>query len=190
MKFLKILFALLTLLVLIFFGRGILTPTLTYSSEITVEKPVAEAWAVMQDESKISDWLDGITNVKHISGEKGEVGSVTEYKFDQGGQESIVLETIKSITPLEQIKMDFEAAGAMDMDYTVDYSEQGGGTVIKSTTVVTGKGLLMRSLLSFMQGSMLSQEDHNMSNLKKLINSNTTNYFPETVLEVSEKVES
>lgn len=41
----------------------------------------------------------------------------------------------------------------------------------------------MRSILSFMTGTMQSQEDENLNNLKQVIESNTTDYFPAPVVE-------
>lgn len=184
MKYLKYLLTLLTLIALLFIGKGLLTPTIEYTSEIIVNKPVQEAWAVMNDESKISEWLKGITNVEHVSGEKGKVGAVTKYTFEENGQESIVMETMKTIRPNEQAAMDFVVEGAMTMDYKVDFSEQDGKTHIKSTTIAKGDGLFMQSMLSFMKGTMRIQEEENMNNLKTLIETNRTNYFPVSALEM------
>ena len=181
MKFLRIILILIAILTLVIVARGLLTPSVEYTSEISVDKSVKEAWAVMNDESKIHDWLEGITNMKHVSGERGYVGAVTEYTFTQNGQESTVLETIKSIKPNEQIQMDFDAPGAMDMAYQVDFSEEGGKTYIKSSTTVTGQGFIMKCLIPWIKGSMISQEDTNMANLQQLINNNVTNYFAEPI---------
>lgn len=189
MKYLKYLVGIFALLILLFIGKGFLTPTISYDSEIMVDKSIKEAWAVMNDESKISQWLKGITNVEHVSGEKGTVGAVTKYTFDENGQESIVLETIKSIQPNQSIAMDFYMEGAMNMDYKVDFTNQDGKTIIKSSTVTKGEGMFMRSILSFMQNSMQAQEDENMNNLKKLIEENTTNYFPAPVVEMNEETQ-
>lgn len=181
MKILKLFIGLLVLLGLIIIGRGLLTSSISYDGEILVDKPLKEAWAVMQDQSKVQDWLQDITDVKHVSGEKGKVGAVTEYTFNQGGQESKILETIRSITPEKQVQLDFAAAGAMDMAYTVDFSTEGSGTKIKSTTEVKGQGFAMKCLIPWLRGTMIAQEELNMSNLQKLINENTTNYYPEPV---------
>jgi len=190
MKYIKIILYVLIILMVIIIGRGLMTPNIEYSSEIKVDKPIKEAWSVMQDESKITEWLQDITEVKHVSGNKGNVGAVTQYTFEQNGQESTILETIRSITPDEQIKMDFDAPGAMHMAYTVDMSEENGKTNIRSSTVVEGDGFMMKCLIPWIKGSMISQEDINMGNLQKLINENTTNYFPEPVLEMATEVEN
>jgi len=189
MKILKTILWILALLFLIFIGRGILTDSVSYESEITVDKPVNESWAVMNDESKISQWLEGITAVKHVSGVKGEVGAVTEYTFNQGGQESTVIETIRSINPEGQIVMDFASPGAMDMAYKVDFAPDGGKTKIKSSTEVTGQGFIMKCLIPWIKGSLVAQEDSNMGKLKKLINENTTDYFPVQTITTTELVD-
>jgi len=189
MKFLKYLFLVLAILILLFVGRGLLTPSIDYTSEISVDKPLKEAWAVMSDPSRAAEWLEGVQEINHVSGEVGTVGAVTEYTFLQSGQESKVIETITSIRPDEQIQMEFDAPGVMDMNYVVDYSEVDGKTNIKSSTVVEGQGFFMKCLIPWIKGTMISQEEKNLANLQKLINENTTNYFPEPTEMTREAVE-
>lgn len=54
MKFVKYLLGFIGILVLVFVAIGFISPSISYESEIEVNKPVKEAWAVMNDESKIS----------------------------------------------------------------------------------------------------------------------------------------
>lgn len=187
MKYLKYLLGVIVLLGALFVIRGMITPSISYGGEISVDKSINEAWAVMNDESKISQWLKGIKSMEHVSGEKGKVGAVTKYVFDENGQESEVIETIKEIRPNESITMDFSMKDVMDMEYQVHFSEKDGKTNIKSETITKGHGIFMKSLLPFMTSTMQAQEDENMNNLKKLINENTTNYFPEPVVEMIEE---
>ncbi len=192
MKYLKYVFGIIVVLGALFIAKGFLTPSITYSSEIVVNKPAKEAWAVMNDESKTSQWLKGIKKQEHVSGEKGQIGGVTKYTFEENGQESIMVETIKALRPNEHIAMDFVMKDVMEMDYQMDSSVKDGKTHIKSSTTVRGLGMFMRSMVSFMQSTMQAQEDENMNNLKALIEANTTDYFPvvETVEEVSETAEN
>lgn len=176
MKFLKYVLGIILLLGLVFIALGFINPSATYSSEITVDKTLNEAWAVMNDESKISEWLKGIKEVRHVSGEKGKVGGVTEYTFEENGTESIVMETIKDIRDKEYIEMDFTMADVMTMNYKMNFRESDGKTNIRSTTIARGEGMFMKSMMSLMGSGMQAQEDENMSNLKKLINENQTIY--------------
>ncbi len=177
MKFLKILVGVLVLLLLFFVIKGLITPSLAYESEINVSKSIKESWAVMQDESNLSQWLEGYQKSELVSGTAGTVGAVSKIYFDQGGQETIITETIIEIQPNEKITMNF-SMDFMDMDYEVVFSENnGGGTNIKSKTITKGNGWFARSMVSFMKGAMVQQEDGNMDKLKKVIESNTKNYF-------------
>lgn len=184
MKILKYLVGLLLLLVVILLAIGFIVPSITYDSEVFVDKSVKEAYAVMSDESKVSEWLTGITEMKHISGPKGKVGGVTQYTFNDNGMESTIVETITGLVKDEYIEMTFVMEGAMDMDYRVDYGTKDGKTHLKSSTTVKGSGVMMKSMIPFMKGTMQKQEDLNMSKLKKLIDENTTEYFPELDLEM------
>ena len=182
MKYLKYILGIIALLGILFIAKGFLIPNITYSSEIVVNKPAKEAWAVMNDESKTAQWLKGIKKQEHVSGEKGQVGGVTKYTFEENGQESIMVETIKALRPNEHIAMDFVMEDVMEMDYQMDTSTKDGKTHIKSSTTVRGLGMFMRSMVSFMEGTMQAQEEENMNNLKVLIEANTTDYFPAPVV--------
>lgn len=189
MKYLKWILGILLLLLILFLVNGLLNPSFSYDSEITVDKSIEESYAVMNDESKTSQWLKGIINMEHVSGQKGEVGAVTKYTFSENGQESIIVETLKEIRPNEYVAMDFEMEGAMDMAYEIMFSEESGKAKIKSKTKVIGKNIFMKSMFSLMKGTMVAQENENLKNLKKVIEENTTDYFPEPILEPVQEME-
>lgn len=159
-----------------------MTPSVSYDSEITIEKTAKECWAVMNDESKLSQWIQGYQKSELLSGVAGTKGAVSNvYVVDQGN-EMIMKETVNEVIPEKLLAMTFNMEDmSMDMDYKMTFTENNGKTLIKSQTTTTGNGLFARSIVSFMKGMMKSQEDINMNNLKKTIESNTTNYFPEPV---------
>lgn len=177
MRILKFILSALLVLLLIVAIRGLLTPSISYTSTVSVDKSVEEAWAVMNDESKTNEWLKGITKVEHMSGEKGKVGAVTKYTFDDDGRESEIVETMKTIVPNSQVAMDFLMEGVMTMDYKMDLVQEGTKTNITSSTTTKGLGLMMKAMIPFMKATMQAQEDENMGNLKKVIEANTTRYF-------------
>ena len=189
MKFLKYLLIIVALLAIIFFGKGLLTPQVSYESEIVVNKPVNEAWAIMSDESRISEWLPGIKKMELISGTENTVGAVSKIFFEENGEEMIMEETITAITPNEHMAMTF-TMDFMDMDYEMHLTDEDGKTRIKSNSNTTGNGIMAKSILSFMKSAMKKQEDTNMNNLKTVIENNTKNYFPEPEQVVTSEAES
>jgi uncharacterized protein YndB with AHSA1/START domain len=182
MKNLKFLLGILLLLGIIFFAKGFLTPTVSYKSQITVNKSAKEAWAVMSDEESLPQWINGFQRTELVSGSNNTVGAVSNVYVVEGGKEMVMKETITAIKPYEQLAMTF-SMDMMDMDYEMLFEEQDGKTSITSNTTAKGNGIIYKSLISFMPSAMKKQEDENLGKLKKLIEQNTKTYLPEPVSE-------
>jgi len=182
MKYLKYLLFLIIILALIFFGNGMLTPSVSYENEIVVNKPANESWAVMSDESNLPKWIEGFKRTELVSGMENTVGAVSKVYVEENGDEMMMEETITAVKPNEHMAMTF-TMDFMDMDYEMLFKEKDGKTTISSKSTTMGNGIFAKSLISFMSGSMKEQEDKNLNNLKKIIEENTKNYFPEAVPE-------
>lgn len=187
MKYLKYILGLIAVLVIGFLLMGIIKPKLSYDCEIMVEKPAAESWAVVQDDEKMPEWLPGFQKTEHISGTPGSVGAVSIVYFDNDGQQMSIRETITEIVPDESISMTFED-DFMNMDYKMSLTSIDGKTKINSTTTVVGNGMISKSIMAVMGGSIKAQEEVNLVNLKKAIEQNTKAYShaDEEFIEINE----
>ncbi|WP_422359710.1 SRPBCC family protein [Reichenbachiella sp.] len=186
MKYLKYLLYVVLALVVVFLGKGLMTPSIAYECEVTVNKPAAEAWAVMSDESRLAEWLEGYKNGELVSGEKNTVGAVSNIYVEENGEEMVMQETITAIEPNRLMAMTF-TMDFMNMDYQITLEEKDGQTIVRTQSLVTGNGLMNQSVVSFFPSMMKEQEEKNLSNLKQLVESNTINYFPEPeVVEMEE----
>ncbi|MFD2564617.1 SRPBCC family protein [Aquimarina rubra] len=189
MKYLKYLLFLIIVLALIFFGKGMLTPSVSYESEIVVNKPANEAWAVMSDESNLPKWIEGYKRTELVSGTANTVGAISNVYVEDNGQEMMMEETITALKPNEHMAMTF-TMDFMDMDYEILFKENDGKTNISSKSTTMGNGIFSKSLISFMKGFMKEQEDKNLSNLKRVIEENTKNYFPEPEIETQTVIDT
>jgi len=186
MKILKYLLYAVVALVVIFFAIGLLKPSVNYGHEITVNKSVKEAWAVHQDESKLGLWLDGFKSIDLIEGEEGTVGS--KYKVvvnpSDGQPDFEMIETIVAVEEFDHIELSFDSE-AMRFDQTTTFTESDGKTTIKTDSKVSGKGIMMRSMFALMEmlgGSFQAQEEKHVEALKKVIEENTTDYYPAPIV--------
>ena len=177
MKYLKYILGIVVVLVIVFLALGLIKPELSYDAEIVVDKPLAECWAVSQDEDKMADWLEGFQKIEHISGTPGAVGAVSDVYFITNDQEMVIREKITDIVPDESISMFFES-DFMNMDYKLSMSNVDGKTKLSSNTSAVGNGIFAKSLMALMGGSIKAQEDTNLANLKKTIEANTKDYLP------------
>ena len=177
MKYLKYILGILAILVIGFFLLGLIKPELSYDCEIMVNKPLAESWAVSQDEEKMSDWLDGFQKIEYVSGSPGTVGAISDVYFITEGQEMTIRETITEIVPNESIAMLF-TSDFMDMDYKLTMTAIDGKTKISTTTTCVGNGMVSKSIIGLIGNSIETQEKTNLTNLKNTIEKNSKNYFP------------
>lgn len=181
MKYVKYILIAIILLVIIFIGRGLLTPSVSYDSEVVANKPVKESWAVMTDESNLPKWIKGFIKSELKSGTANTVGAISDVYVDDHGKEMVMKETITSVEPNDHLAMSFEM-DFMKMDYMMVFEEKNGQTRITTRSKTEGNNMLAKSLISFMQGGMKKQEAENLNRLKKLIENNIKNYFPEPVV--------
>jgi len=187
MKFLKILLSIIALLIVVFIAIGLLKPVVNYGYEIEVNKPIKEAWAVQKDFTKLDQWLDGFKSIDHVGGEFGQVGS--QYKVvvnpGEGQPDFEMIETVSDMKEFEYVNLSFDS-DMMLFDQKTSFSEDNGKTIIKTESTVKGKGMMMKSMFAIMEmfgGSFEAQEGKNLEALKKVIENNTTNYYPAPVRE-------
>ncbi|MFS4491720.1 SRPBCC family protein [Maribacter sp. 2308TA10-17] len=175
MKILKYILGILVLLIIGFFLLGIIKSEQSYDCEILVDKPLAESWAISQDASKMSQWLEGFQKFEHVSGTPNTVGAVSDVYFITDGQEMTIRETITDIVPNESVSMKF-TSDFMDMDYTLAMESVDGKTKISSSTTATGNGMVSKSIMAMMSSALKTQEETNLTSLKKTIEENSKNY--------------
>ncbi|NNE28555.1 MAG: hypothetical protein HKN16_02895 [Saprospiraceae bacterium] len=192
MKILRTLLFVLLGLIVLFFLMGLLKPFVSYGTEITVEKPIQEAWEVVQDPDNFQYWLEGFKSMELIEGESEKVGAKHRVIVNPGdGQEDFeMIETLTSIKEFDHVEMEFESE-MMDFYQKINFSEADGKTTISTDSRVEGKGIMMRSMFTMMEmlgGSFTAQETKNFEALKKLIEANTKDYNPAPVVEEAETV--
>jgi len=177
MKYLKYILGIIAILIIIFVVIGFIKPDITYDCEVMVDKSLEESWKVMQDEDKMSEWLEGFQQVEQVSGTPGTVGAVSNVYFITDGQKMTIKETITDIKPNESIEMLFES-DFMNMDYKLKMASVNGKTKISSNTNAKGNGMFSKSIMALMGNSLKAQEETNLTNLKKTIEANTKDYYP------------
>lgn len=149
---------------------------------------------VTQDDSKYKQWLEGFQSMELLEGEKFKEGS--KYKVvvnpGDGRPEFEMIETLVAFNEFENVKMHFDSE-FMDFDQIMTFSESDGKTTVKTDSKVIAKNFMMRSLFAIMEtfgGTFTAQEKKNIEALKKVVNENTTDYYPAPpVMEVDDSSE-
>ncbi len=189
MKILKILLGVIAVLVIGFFANGLLNPTVSYTTEVEVNKSVKESWAVFSDESLLDQWIIGYKGMEVLEGEKDQVGSKYLVKMEHDGEPFEMTETLTAIEKEKQYTMHFDSE-AMGQDVDVQFSAKDANTTtIHVDATVAGKDIFMKSMFAFMKGTFQKTSDDMYGRLKTLIGENTKDYFPVPPVEPVTEVE-
>ena len=178
MKILKYVLGFIAILVIAFFAMGIFIPEINYSTEVEVNKPLKEAWAVFQDDSKTADWVEGMKSIELIEGTEGEVGAKYKLVIEQDEEVMEMTETITALKAEKMLGLAFDS-DVMNSDVAMHFTAKDENTtLIKADSDVRGKGIFWKSLLALSKSSMASHDAKMYGNLKTLIEENTHDYFP------------
>ena len=78
-----------------------------YTVSSIIEKPLEDVMGHFRDPDCLPKWMEGLQELKHISGEPGKVGAKSELHFIHKGKEMILHETILEENLPEQIKFSY-----------------------------------------------------------------------------------
>lgn len=168
MKVLKYLLIALAIVVLIFFAIGILMPEVTYSNEVTINKPVPETFEVFIDESTMSYWVPGFKRIDLIEGEPNARGSKYRLIVEDDGEDFELIETITGFERNEFFSMTIDNE-VLTNEVRVTFLPLNDQTKIVALNNVKGKGAFMKSALALMKSHFIEQGDVSYQKLKNLV---------------------
>lgn len=82
-----------------------------FSEEILIELPREAVILKMQDQVNYNRWQRGLISCKSLCGKPGEGGSQSKLKFNWGGREVAMIETVVKIVPPKKLHTTYEANG-------------------------------------------------------------------------------
>lgn len=139
------------------------------TTNIIIKKPATEVWTYFNDSENMANWLTGFIRVKHMSGEKGEIGAVSKHYYDNKGREVVMVE---KITEMEEYKhlASVLIHHSMDVLMEINFTDLGDGTTqLKSTNDIQFKMFALKVLAPFLKKSFQKRQDGDMAKLKELI---------------------
>ena len=149
---------------------GLLTPSISYDSTITVNVPVEKAFTLFSDTSKMKDWMPGFVSLKLDSGNTIARGSKMTLILIQEGQEYDMTETMTTFIPNQHYAYLLENA-VLHNQVDILFTPIGNSTTIKVNNLVIGNNIIWRSVFYFYKKRLVQLNKEIYSNLKKMIES-------------------
>lgn len=164
----KLLFGLLGIILLMvigFFAVGLIYPTLTTETRVTINKPRSVVWKYFTDQSKLKEWLPNVKSIENISGEPMTAGSKFKMTFDEDGREIVMTETMTEVKENEVFAFTLENEVITANDRII-FIDKGDKTEVVETDTFSGGNLFWRSLFALMKSNFEKNSAESYQRLK------------------------
>ncbi len=151
-KILLALVGIISLLVVSFFALGLLFPTLTSETRVTINKPRDVVWAYFVDQKNLSNWLPNVKSIENISGEPLTSGSKFKMTFEEDGREIVMTETMTEVKEKEVFAFILEN-DVMKANARITFIDKGNQTEVIENNTFEGGNIFWKSLFVVLKSS-------------------------------------
>ncbi|HEY4800882.1 MAG TPA: SRPBCC family protein [Bacteroidia bacterium] len=167
-KIFKYILGFISLVVLVFFSFGILTPSIDYDTKIAVSKSAETSFKTFTDVMKLSDWVPGFKGVKLLSGQQLVVGTTIEVTVEQEGKTYVLLQEITGIKENELVEFTL-SNNMLSNDCKIRFEKFADHTDIIASDHIQGKNIFWRALFAMDQSRFKKQSAEMYARLKNVI---------------------
>lgn len=167
MKTIKVIIVIITVLVIAFFSIGLLVKDTTFTTQITIEKPVATVFSTFNDTSKLKEWIPEFKSIETIEEKLGKTGSTYKIIVDNNGQDIVMQEKILAFVPNEKVTLYYNAGkgNMLKKDDYVFSSHDNSTTITHNASCSSGK-FIMSCMFPIFKSKFKEQDQEYLNNLK------------------------
>lgn len=166
MKILRFFFYGLLGVFVVFVLIGVVKPTITYESEVTIGAGVHKSWSVFTDSTRMDEWAPAFQSIAAVEGTDG--AERYELTVRENGTTYSMIETVVERKEQEKYVFDLENDVMVNrVSYT--FEDMDGKTHLVASESLRGKGILMKPIFVFMQGMFQDTQQQTLNDLKAAI---------------------
>ena len=168
MKTVKVIVTILVILSVLFLGTGLVIKENTYSSEITINKPLSETFKLFNNQEALSQWIPEIQKVEAIEEKPGVTGSEYRITVDNNGDLITMREKVLAYVEDEKVTLYFDQESVLKTnDYT--FTSEGESTKIHLDVSFQAESYLLSCMFPYFKGSFKSVDDINLNSFKSYV---------------------
>ncbi|PQJ82037.1 SRPBCC family protein [Polaribacter glomeratus] len=171
MKTIKIILGIITAIVVVFFATGLLIKETSYTTQVTVNKPVKEVFETFSNSENIKEWIPEIKSFEVINENIGKIGSSYKMVIENQGQEIAMTQKVIAYVKNEKLTLFFDAENMLKRDDYI-FTEKEGNTIITLNTSCQSESFLMACMFPYFKGTFEKQDQSYLNNLKAFIEEN------------------
>ncbi|MCF8257687.1 MAG: hypothetical protein K9J06_09045 [Flavobacteriales bacterium] len=152
---------------------GLLTPTITHTFDVTVNRPIIPVFAKLVSVNDMPQWVRGLETVEARGFNIIPGFPMGSYDLHYGSAtvRDYFQMDILNIDPLQSAKVRL-SNDMMEIECMAVFTAQGDSTVMSLQAVAKGKGLVARMALPYVKWRLRSETEENVARFKEIIESN------------------
>jgi len=168
MKTIKIILGIITAFVVVFLATGLLIKETSYTTQITINKPVEEVFETFSNSENIKKWIPEIKSFEVINENIGKTGSSYKIVIENQGQDIEMNQRVIAYVKNEKLTLYFDAENMLKRDNYI-FKEKNGNTVISVNTSCQSESYLMACMFPYFKGTFKEQDQAYLNDFKVFV---------------------
>jgi uncharacterized membrane protein len=168
MKTIKIILGIITAFVVVFLATGLLIKETSYTTQITINKPIEEVFETFNNSENIKKWIPEIKSFEVINENIGKTGSSYKIVIENQGQEILMSQRVIAYVKNEKVTLFFDAENMLKRDDYI-FTEKEGNTVISVNSSCQSESYLMACMFPYFKGTFKEQDQAYLNNFKVFV---------------------
>ncbi|WP_223668755.1 SRPBCC family protein [Kangiella shandongensis] len=174
MKIVKYFFIFIGVLLLTLVAIGIFKTDFKSQASVVIDAPKKQVFAVYHSPLLYKQWMSNFHSIEQLEGQPNEIGNKHRLTFTAATEEVTTLDqTLAEIVSGERIVYHYDNQWLKGTSTTQFSTVDNDQTKVDLTLEYSGKGIVQNALLFLMSSSVDKGHQHNLEQLKKLIESSS-----------------
>tara|TARA_B100000795_G_C22803315_1_gene443166 strand:- start:1037 stop:1558 length:522 start_codon:yes stop_codon:yes gene_type:complete len=165
MKTVKIIMTFLLILTVFFFGTGLVIKESSYTSQITIQKPLEETFLMFNDITKFTNWNPEYSSIDIIDLKPGITGSRYDIKVQHNNLTVVVKEKVLAYVKNEKVTLFFDRDGVIETDDYI-FTSDGNNTFITLNASYQAKSYILGCVLPYFKSKFKKIDEVSLDNFK------------------------
>ncbi|TYP98110.1 hypothetical protein C7447_103280 [Tenacibaculum adriaticum] len=168
MKAIKIILGIISTVAVVFFSTGLIVKETSYSTQVKIEKPIADVFTLFNDPSKLKEWIPEFKSIDTLEEKPGKTGSTYKIIIKNNGQEIVMNEKILAFVPNEKVTLFYKVGNMLKTDDYV-FTSDGEFTIITNKSTCKSDKYLLSCVFPYFKSKFKEQNLAYLNNFKALI---------------------
>lgn len=127
-----------------------------FTDSVILNKPIDAVWAAFDNTDNLKKWQPTLIDFKHVSGEFGQPGAVSELTYKEGKREMVLTETVTERDYPAKFSGTYEVQGTVNI-VTNRFTDLGDGTTRWDIDCTFTFGGFFRFIAPLMKGAFVKR---------------------------------